>query len=255
MSHVSFNELTDIYETIIDWPKRLAHEAPFFRARFEHASVKRVADVACGTGRHAKMFHAWGLDVQGSDISPNMIQRAREQFGQSDQLRWKVQGFEHPIGPAGSFDAVVCIGNSLALAPDVATATKALRHMLNALRPGGLAIVHVLNLWKLPQGPCMWQKIVRPPLAQDESVILKGIHRCEDQGFIELVMISNSAHDAPIQSRSVRFLGLKSEQLEAVARESGAPDVSFFGDHQNQPYDPSNSSDLIMVATKAKSSS
>ncbi|MGA2441062.1 MAG: class I SAM-dependent methyltransferase [Tepidisphaeraceae bacterium] len=250
MSKPLFDDLTDLYEALIDWPKRLANEAPFFRRLFEQSNVTRVADVACGTGRHADMFRSWGLEVHGSDISPNMIQRAKEAFGESDHLRWKIQGFEHPIGPPGFFDAVVCIGNSLALAPDAMAAAQALRHMLGALRPGGLAIVQVLNLWKLPQGPCVWQKIIRKSLAQGESLVLKGVHRCADRGYVDLVVIGNAADNAPIRSRSVPFLGLKSQDLEAIARESGAVDVTFFGNHQDQPYDAPNSMDLIMVAKK-----
>ena len=252
MTHTSFDDMTDLYEAMIDWPKRLANEAPFFRSLFEHAKVERIADVACGTGRHANMFHDWGLEVQGSDISLNMIQRAREQFGESERLRWKVQGFEDSIGPAGAFDAVVCIGNSLALAPDTAAAEQALRHMLQALRPGGLAIVHVLNLWKLPEGPCIWQKLIRQTTAQGKSAILKGVHRCQDKGYVELVIIDDGANDASIPSRSVRFLGLKADDLGAIARESGAMDVTFFGSHQHQPYDAGKSPDLIMVATKGE---
>ena len=94
MSETSFDDLTDVYEAMIDWPKRLNAEAPFFRRLFEKHNVKRVADVACGTGRHAAMFHSWGLEVEGSDISPNMIDRARETFREPAGLRWAVRGFD-----------------------------------------------------------------------------------------------------------------------------------------------------------------
>jgi len=250
MSKPLFDDMSDVYEAIIDWPKRLANEAPFFRGLFERANVARVADVACGTGRHADMFRSWGLEVHASDISPVMIQRAKEAFGESQRLRWTVQGFEHPLGPPGYFDAVVCLGNSLALAPDAATAAQALRHMLQALRPGGLAIVHVLNLWKLPQGPCVWQKVVTKSLPRGSSLILKGVHRCADRGYVDLVVLDNASDQEPIFSRSVRFLGLKAQDLDATARESGAVDVTFFGSHQNQPYDALESTDLILVARR-----
>jgi len=94
MSETSFDDLTDVYEAMIDWAKRLNAEAPFFRRLFEKHNVKRVADVACGTGRHAAMFHSWGLEVEGSDISPNMIDRARETFREPAGLRWAVRGFD-----------------------------------------------------------------------------------------------------------------------------------------------------------------
>src|SRR5690242_5485095 len=122
MSQTPFDDLTDVYEAMIDWPKRLGVEAPFFRGLFERFHVKRVADIACGTGRHAAMFHSWGLEVEGSDLSPNMIARARDTFGEPGGLRWTVRGFDRPPGENGSSDAVTCLGNSLALAGDLAAA-------------------------------------------------------------------------------------------------------------------------------------
>jgi hypothetical protein len=60
------------------------------------------------------MFHSWGLEVEGADVSPAMIARCRQQFGEPGTLRWTVRGFEEPAPAA--VDAVVCLGNSLALA-------------------------------------------------------------------------------------------------------------------------------------------
>ena len=243
----SFDDLTDIYEAMIDWPKRLAAEGPFFRQRFEQAGVKRIADVACGTGRHAALFHSWGLDVEGSDISPNMIQRARETFGGAPGLRWTVRGFDQPPGPPGSFDAVVCVGNSLALAADLATGSAALRQMFSATRPGGLVIIHVLNVWTLPDGPCVWQKAIPRMTSNGRQMIIKGVHRCGEAGFVELLVIDEGEKPS-MRVNSVRFLGLRAADLESVARGSGAATVEFFGDHKGSPYDPNTSTDLIMIA-------
>ncbi|MCC6123716.1 MAG: class I SAM-dependent methyltransferase [Pirellulales bacterium] len=162
MSKSEFNDLTDFYEAMIDWPKRLANEEPFYRHWFEKIGAGRIIDVACGTGRHAAMFHDWGLQVEGADLSPAMIARARANFGEDERLRWVVRGFEQPIQFDGenkkSFDAALCVGNSLALAPNVETVRRAIRQMFAAVRPGGIVVVHVLNLWLLPDGPCIWQK-------------------------------------------------------------------------------------------------
>ena len=69
--------VADIYDVMIDWPKRLAHEGPFFRRLFQRADARRVLDAACGTGRHAALMHSWGLEVEAADISPAMIARAK----------------------------------------------------------------------------------------------------------------------------------------------------------------------------------
>lgn len=246
-----FDELAEVYEAMIHWPKRLANEGPFFRQLFEQYGVRRVADVACGTGQHAAMFHSWGLEVQGSDLSPEMIARARAALGEPPGLRWVVQGFDQPAGPADSFDGVICVGNSLALAPNVAAADAALACMFAAARPGGLIIVHVLNLWKLPDGPCVWQKALNVDLAEGRTLVLKGVHRCGEKGYVELVLM-RQGEDAPSwQSHSAPFLGMAREHLEATARAHHAAEVSFFGNHQRQPYDAGRSTDLIMAAVKA----
>src|SRR5512136_150671 len=99
-----FSDLTDIYEAMIDWPKRLAHEEPFYRRLFDRLGVRSVIDVACGTGHHATMFHSWGLRVEASDLSPTMIERALSSFGQSPSLQWTVRGFDQPIAFAEPFD-------------------------------------------------------------------------------------------------------------------------------------------------------
>ena len=244
----TFDDLTDIYEAMIDWPKRLANETPFFRRHFERAGVGKVADVACGTGRHAAMFHSWGLDVRGFDISESMIARAKETFGEHETLRWAVQGFDQPIDPTGSFDAVVCIGNSLALAGDEAKAGLVVQRMLDAVRPGGVVIVHVLNIWQLEEGPVTWQKLTRKTIREQERLILKGVHRCGNSAFVDLAVMVPGDDPPSLRARSVPFLGLRAAALrEAVG---DAAEVIFFGNHHDQPYAADRSVDLIMVAVK-----
>ena len=247
MPSSTFNRLTDIYEAMIDWPKRLAAEEPFYRHWFQQAGVKRVVDVACGTGHHAAMFHDWGLEVEGADLSPAMIEQARGAFGNPPGLRWAVRGFDEPIPEAGTWDAVVCVGNSLALAPDLAMVQTAVARMMEALRPGGVLIVQVLNLYRLPDGPCLWQKCVRTQLPQGDALILKGVHRCGERGYVELVVADPNggpllAHESP------QFLGLEYVELGCWMHEAGAAEVEYLGGYADQQFDPDRSVDLMIVA-------
>ncbi|MCC7351136.1 MAG: class I SAM-dependent methyltransferase [Phycisphaerales bacterium] len=248
MSNHRFDDLTDVYEAMIDWPKRLANDEPFFRRLFEQYQVGKLVDVACGTGRHAAMFHGWGLEVRGVDISQNMLDRARRQFGESDRLKWEVGNFEQPIEPAGSFDAALCLGNSPALAGSVEAVGRLVGNLLAAVRPGGVVVMQVMNVWKLPDGPCVWQKIIR----NQDRLIIKGVHRCGERGFVEL-LVGSPDDPATMKTDSFQFLGLKPGDLRPAAISAGADEVVFHGNHQNKPYDPSSSPDLIMVARKSTS--
>jgi SAM-dependent methyltransferase len=247
MSAGAFNDLTAIFESVIDWPKRLAHEGPFYRQWFDRVGVRGVVDVACGTGHHAAMFHSWGLAVEGADLSPNMVAQARANFGTPAGLHWTVRGYDQPIESETLFDAAVCAGNSLALAPDPATAHAALHRMLAAVRPGGIAVVHVLNVWALPDGPCVWQKAVRASLPDGPALVIKGVHRSGGRGYVEL-LAQPLAEGAKLRALAVPFLGLEAAGLEDALR--GAGRVSIFGGYRGQLYDRGTSADLVLVAEK-----
>ncbi len=254
MTTEAFDDLVDIYDALVDWPHRLAHEAPFYQELFAEVGVRRVLDVACGTGQHAAMFHSWGLEVEGADISAGMIARCREAFGESETLRWTVRSFDSPCDAPGTFDAAVCVGNSLALAGDLETVGHAVGAMVAALRPGGVCIIGVLNLWRLPEGPTTWQKQKRLTGGDADRVVLKGIHRVGSRGFIDLIELTLEA-DGGLAGRvdAPTFLGLEAEELLATASRAGAEDAQFYGTFARDPYDRAQSPDLILVCRRASS--
>jgi SAM-dependent methyltransferase len=244
-----FAELADYYEAMIDWPKRLAHEGPFYQQLFAAVGARHVLDAACGTGHHAALFHTWGLRVEGADISESMLTQARRNFAQPAGLRWTRRGYSDPTPIAGALDVAVCVGNSLALAPDLATARTAVKCMLNAVRAGGAIVLHVLNLWRLADGPCLWQKCVHTERDAGPVIIFKGVHRHGSAGYVDLV-IASLADRSAWRSDCVPFLGFEATTLEQWARAAGADTVDTYGGYQHEPYQRETSTDLIVVARK-----
>lgn len=249
MNQSRFDDLTYVYEAMIDWPRRLANDELLFRRLFQQIDASRVADVACGTGHHAALFHSWGMQVEAADVSAKMIQRAREHFGEPNGLNWAVRSFDEPIPCDTPFDAVTCLGNSLALAGDRTIAKQAVKCMLDATRPGGLVVLHILNVWRLPNGPCQWQKCLRAVLPEGESLITKGVQRVGDRAFVHLIVTPLEAPNE-FRNESVPFLALEADDLAEFAQAAGATNLQFFGNQKSKPYDRQSSTDLIVVASR-----
>jgi SAM-dependent methyltransferase len=248
MSGMVFTELPEVYESLVDWPKRLAYEEPFYRDWFQRVGVRRVLDVASGTGHHAAMFHGWGLEVEAADLSAEMTRLAKSRFGEPSGLRWVTRGFDQPVDRPGYFDAALCVGNSLALAADETTVRQCVRQMMAAVRAGGLVVVQVLNLARLPDGPCVWQKCLRVEAGGREAVVFKGVHRCGTRGFVDLLVAGPDG--TLLHQESVRLLGLEPRGLQDIFRAEGAESVVVMGGYKDEPFEARQSRDLVVAAIK-----
>jgi SAM-dependent methyltransferase len=244
VSQPTFQPPPDVYDALIDWPARLANESPFYRKLFNRFHVHSVLDAACGSGRHAAMFREWGLLVEGADASAAMLALARAAFGESNELRWVERSFETPP-PASTFDAAICVGNSLALAPDHAAAERTIRALLSAVRPGGAVVLQVLNLWRFPEGAVVWQKFRRAAIDGVQHRLIKGVHRAGGRGFVEL--LDWAEPDPTPRVDQPQLLALRAAEVDAIARRAGAAEIEFYGDYSFGGYDEDGSTDLIAV--------
>ena len=62
------------YDALIDWQTRLTREAPFLERALAGIPSRRLLDLGCGPGHHARLLASRGFDVVGIDASPSMLQ-------------------------------------------------------------------------------------------------------------------------------------------------------------------------------------
>ncbi len=242
----------ELYDALIDWPKRLGNETPLLREVMQRTGARRVLDAACGTGRHAALMHSWGLEVTGADASPGMIAHCRRHYGESERLAWVERRFDEGPRPQDArFDAVLCLGNSLALAPGRAEVERSVRAMLEWLRPGGALLLQVLNLEPILEGPMIWQKCLRTSLRGETHVLLKGIHRVGDRGHVDLVDLAIDRAELRPQHHQAEFLGMPPEWLVHTAQQERGVHIEVFGSYRKEPFAPARSTDLIALLTRA----
>jgi SAM-dependent methyltransferase len=105
-----------------------------------------VVEIGCGVGRMTRALAARASSVRAFDVSPEMIQRARELNPQLDNVEWFV-GDGRTLGEAESASADVCHSDVVFQhIPDPEITLGYVREMGRVLRPGGWAGFQISNL-------------------------------------------------------------------------------------------------------------
>jgi SAM-dependent methyltransferase len=146
----------DTLAAVYDWLVRPADlltphgNAEAFDGLVDLPPGARLLDCACGTGHLAVGLALRGLEVVATDASAAMIERTRTL---ADEHRATVTAhvcaWENLADRdwGGPFDAVFCVGNSLAHAPGEEARRRALAAMTAVVRTGGTVVVTSRN-WK-----------------------------------------------------------------------------------------------------------
>lgn len=134
-----FSESADYYDLIYLPVKDYAAESARVAAllRLHRPGCRTMLDVACGTGEHARWLAAEGFAVDGVDINPTFVRRAREKHPAGQFFEADMRDFLLPQ----RYDAVVCLFSSIGYAGTIDGVESALRRFRAHLEPGGIVLV------------------------------------------------------------------------------------------------------------------
>ena len=135
------------WDTLINWEARASSEGDFFIRILKERGVKRVLDVATGTGFHSIRLLRAGFEVTSADGSPEMLAQAFENARRAGFImrtihadwRWLSRDIHN------KYDAVICLGNSLTHLFSERDRRKALAEFYTALRHDGVLILDQRN--------------------------------------------------------------------------------------------------------------
>jgi ubiquinone/menaquinone biosynthesis C-methylase UbiE len=100
----------------------------------------RILDVGSGTGHHVNSFVAQGYNCEGIDISPSMVNKAKQSY---PELRFTAADvLDVMLYPADSFNYITCFYFTLYYIKDKRTFFE---NSMKWLMPGGYLAVHLVN--------------------------------------------------------------------------------------------------------------
>ncbi|MFX0195572.1 MAG: class I SAM-dependent methyltransferase [Candidatus Hodarchaeota archaeon] len=245
-----FDEFSEEYDLMIDWPERIKREESFFRAIFKRLHVSRVLDAGCGTGKHAIEFSKWGLEVVGCDISPKMIERAKlnAQVVRAF-IQFEVAAFQELTKKlSGTFDAIICIGNNLAQVTDKVDLRLTLQEMQKILSLGGACIIQLQNYEKILKKQKRFMPLKVATQEGKEFLFFRILDLHEEPITFFIVTFIKKKGEWIYSVRSTKLQPWRKNQLQTFLFEAGFKKLEFYGAFTFEKYETNRSTDLIIIA-------
>jgi glycine/sarcosine N-methyltransferase len=249
--HRFYDLLSSDLDLLVSWGKRLENEAPFFNRLFKENKVKRVLDLACGTGHHSLFFAKAGYEVVGVDKSKEMIRLAKRNSKGISGVKFITAGFLdiYPRFKDG-FDAVICLGNSLPHLLSNKDLKKTLQNIYNLLNPGGILIIQNRNYDKI-----LFRKIrFMPPNIIDKEderiVFLRMLDFNKPRIIFNLITFRQREGKWSFQTKTTLLRPILRKEIENLLKGVGFKEKKFYGDYRFLPFRRYESEDLIIFARK-----
>ena len=244
-----YDALAVDYDRFVNWEGRLQHELPFFERLFQSHGVRDVLDAACGTGHHAIALARRGYRVVGTDLSSEMVVRARQNAAVAGvDAQFEVAGFGDAAALGEEFDAAICLGNSLPHLLTREAVSTALVDFASVLRPGGVLVLQNRNFDRV------WaeqERFMGPQSLQDASgewLFVRFYDFHEETITFNMVRLRRDGTGWVQDVESTELRPIFRDGLAAALDGAGFGKVAFYGGIDGADFDAAQSGDLIAVA-------
>ncbi|AYY15373.1 methyltransferase domain-containing protein [Actinobacteria bacterium YIM 96077] len=230
------------WDDLIDWKKRAESEGSFFVDQLKERGVRKVLDVATGTGFHSVRLLEEGFETVSADGSAPMLAKAFENGLKhgghilrvvNADWRWLNRDVH------GEYDAIVCLGNSFTHLFSERDRRKALAEFYAMLKHDGVLIIDQRNYDSiLDQG--FSSKHTYYYCGEDVSAVPEYV----DDGLARFRYTFSDGSEYYLN-----MYPLRKNYVRRLMREVGFQHVETFGDFQ-QTYREDDPDFFIHVAEK-----
>ncbi len=250
----STTETNLLERALHDWPRRLGTEAALLERVVAAAPSKRVLDLGCGEGQHARFLAELGCEVVAIDASERAIDAA-----QQEPVPDGVQFILTDLGAVersvrGHFGAAVCLGNTLPHLLSPESVSRTLIGLRRRLVPGAPLVLQLLNYDRVLDGGERALPIEFLD-SSDGELILLGLVRGREDGIVlhtTSVLRFRPQSETPLEvvgTRQNQLRGWRREEIETMLEVARFTPRETYGDMGMSPYDPVESPELVVIAS------
>lgn len=196
----------------------------------------KVLDLACGAGRHSRVFDALGCEVTGFDLSAKSIAKARERG--PDSIQYRV-GDMRTMELDQRFDLIVNLFTSFGYFHELSDNVAVLAAVARHLEPKGCFVLDFMNTL-----------YVKEHLVDRETVTRGGIEFKIQRYITETHIVKEITFetDEGLHHYVEKVQAISPEQLRAMLMKQSFVIRNVFGDYNLANFAPQSSPRVILLA-------
>jgi glycine/sarcosine N-methyltransferase len=240
-----YDSLANEYDELTGFAERFGKERSTFEKLVQKYDMKIVLDAGCGTGFYSIMLAQLGLHVTATDISAQMLRKAKQNAKhmnvQIDTIQTSFQGLNESVH--NKFDAVLCLGNTL---PHILTEEELLQSFKGfhrILNTGGRIFLQLLNYDRILK----YRERILNIKEVDDKIFIRFYDYERESIVFNILTIQKSNGRMNHSLNSVRLFPWRSSDIVRILKDAGHCNVQLFGNMALDAYDKCSSKDLVVL--------
>jgi SAM-dependent methyltransferase len=227
--------------------ERASHEVSMVETALALRKGEAVLDLCCGQGRHAVELARRGYHVTGLDLSAEYLRLTEAAAADAGVTVETIEADMREIPAQSRFDAAINMYSSFGYLENEDEDAKVLTAVERALKPGGRALLDLLNReWVVHNnGPADWH------YGPDGTLYLEAreLDLAASRNHVTFTAISPQGERRDLDGHHIRLYTLR-EMIGALAA-AGLQYEAVFGGYAGERYSP-DTRRMILVARKPR---
>jgi SAM-dependent methyltransferase len=242
-----FDRFAEAFPLASNENERWAKEGPFLVSliRSSGERKRRVLDLACGNGFHARQLAKEGFAVCGLEISSTAIHKGRT-LSNGMNVTWIQGDIREPF--PGVFDTILLLGNTLSLLDNRDDVCRVFSNAREALCPRGIFVVHVIDFNYLEKNPVEIERAGR--IENEAATFRKTLVPQRGGATIRIRVTRHRASGPYIEEGAQRLTNHDSEFLRRCATRYHMPLVRETGGFNELVCPPGQSKDRVYIFSR-----
>ena len=203
-----------------------------------------VLDVGCGTGRLLLDYLQQGIDIDGVDNSPEMLELCREKAAKLGLEPRLYEQYMEDLDLPRRYRTILIPSSSLQLVIDPASVAQAMERLCAHLEPGGALVAPIMPLWKESDPlDSEWEKTAQ---RDEDGATFRRVARsrydpaiqCEATEDLYQLIVDGVVVAEELHQRSPATRSYTQEQAHRLFEQAGLVDIHLYKEFSAEPASP-----------------